>query len=654
MAVTLSVTIQQVSQNIANNTSQVKFTVKATATGGSYNNYNSGSYAPSGTIKYGGQLSGSNSYTHSFAKNSTTTIYTVTKTVTHKADGTAKVTASANLVTHVSAGTITASASKTLTTIPRASSPSVSGSTQLGSAITINTNRKSSGFTHTLTWSWAGKSGTIATGVGASTKWTPAIATFAPYLTNATSGKCTITCTTYSGSTNVGSKTCSFTLSIPSSVVPSISAATISDAKGYLTTYGAYVQNMSSVKATATAAGIYGSTIKTYKAEMDGLTASGTSNALTLGAPPNTGSRSVKVTVTDSRGRTATKTVAITVVAYSTPVISAEAFRYNSSTGKEDDEATTIRVHAKGSVTNVNSKGKNTGTVKIEWKLSTSSTWTSASNAARGQSFDFNLDLTGKANTSRFDVRVTVTDSLGSVTQLELHVGTAQPVMDFRVGGEGVAVLGIADRDGFRVGARTSFGGNLGLEDSSGTTHDFIQAQGNGRPTLINHIGLANGIYLQAALKSGAFANILSMNSSDEVELNWTSKGLKGRVWKQLWSGSLTNGGSVTNSEFQYYSMLALSVAGSDSTIIAIRDVDNSTADGGTVYRGCSLYPYVASDGSTNAFYFYGCDLDLTSNLTKLTVARAWGCSWYVGRSGSNMTYANSAACTFSLIYGII
>lgn len=641
MAVTMSASLKQNSQNIEKNTSSVTLTVKVTTTYGSYNHNGA-----SGTVKFTGNYTGTFNFTATFDLTSTTTIYTKTFTVNHSADGTAKVTAAITFDTDISSGVLTKTVSKTLTTIPRASTPSVSGTTQLGSPITINTNRKSSSFTHTITWKWAGRTGTIATKTDdASVAWTPAIATFAPYLTDATADECVITCTTYSGSTAIGSKTCKFDLSIPASVVPSVSDAAVSDAVGLLAEYGAFVQNMSGVAVTVTAAGIYGSTIKSYRASMDGLTASGTSNALSIGAPPNTGTRTVTVTVTDTRGRSASKNVTISVVSYSAPILNASAYRVDASTGKEDDESTTIRVAASGSVHNVNNKGTNTGTVKIEWKLSTAETWTVASNAARGQAFSFSLDIAGKANTNRFDIRVTVTDSLGSAAQIELSVGTARPVMDFRNGGDGVAVLGIADRAGFRVGASSSFGGALGFEDEDGVTHDFMTPQANGRPTVANHMALANGIYLQALLASGAATNILRMNESGQLELNWTSGGMRGRVWKQLWSGTAASGSTISVPEHHYYNVFAISVGSADSTIIAPRDLDNTN-----VIRGMSPNPYVSAERT--AIQIFACDIDVSGNNFILT--RVWMHQLYMSGTTVTTSSANNKAMSITRIYGLL
>ena len=88
------------------------------------------------------------------------------------------------------------SASKTvaLTTHPRISSISATNA-NFGSASTITISRYNSSFTHTITASCAGHSETLMTkGSSTSLTWTPAVATYAPLITNAMSATATITC----------------------------------------------------------------------------------------------------------------------------------------------------------------------------------------------------------------------------------------------------------------------------------------------------------------------------------------------------------------------------------------------------------------------------------------------------------------------------
>lgn len=120
MAVSLSLTITQNSQNVANNTSNITVKVIASWT---YSSNNRTSPAPSGWVKIDGtQYNFSNTFNDSVTSTGSKTLYTKTVNIGHNADGSKTVSCNASFATGVSSGTITASASKALTKIPRAAS----------------------------------------------------------------------------------------------------------------------------------------------------------------------------------------------------------------------------------------------------------------------------------------------------------------------------------------------------------------------------------------------------------------------------------------------------------------------------------------------------------------------------------------------------
>ena len=118
--------------------------------------------------------------------------------------------------------------------------------------------------------------------------------------------------------TYVSTNTCIFTLDVPNSVVPSISAINLSEAvSGIAAQFGGYVQTRSKLNVSITAAGTQSSTITGYRTTVNGTTYTGTS--FTTGTLSTAGSNTISVTVTDSRGRTATRTSTFTVLAYAPP-----------------------------------------------------------------------------------------------------------------------------------------------------------------------------------------------------------------------------------------------------------------------------------------------------------------------------------------------
>ena len=154
------------------------------------------------------------------------------KTITHDADGRKSITISADcdLPDGNGWGPAWGSASGTaeLTTIPRASSISATDA-NIGSSSSIIINRASSGFTHTVTYSFSGLSGTIATKTSSTSLGWTVPTSFYQKIPNSQTGTVTITCDTYSGDTKIGTKTTTMTISVPESSHPVIDSATAID-----------------------------------------------------------------------------------------------------------------------------------------------------------------------------------------------------------------------------------------------------------------------------------------------------------------------------------------------------------------------------------------------------------------------------------------
>lgn len=373
----------------------------------------------------------------------TTTVASGTATIAHNSDGTKSFSLSCEAGIYTYAVSATASGTHTLTTIPRASTISASDA-NMGSASTITITRASSSFTHTLTYSFGSATGTIVTKTtGTSVSWTPAL-TLANQIPNAVSGKCTITCKTYSGTTEVGSKTCTVTLTVPALVKPTISSLTASRVDGTVpTTWGIYVQSKSKAKLTINgAAGAYGSTISSYSITGGGY--SSTASSFTTGFLNTSGSITFTATVTDSRGRTsAAATVSISVVAYSAPSFSSYLSQRCDSAGTLSGEGTYVKATVRYSYSSCSSN--NTVTRATYYRKTGTTTWTNANKSfSSGTAFTFGGGNISTENT--YEIRYTLTDSFTTIAIIDT-VSTASVVMDFKSGGKGVAVGKVSETD---------------------------------------------------------------------------------------------------------------------------------------------------------------------------------------------------------------
>ena len=361
-------------------------------------------------------------------------------------------------------GTKSDSGTGTLDTIPRATTPTLSSSSvDMGSAVTITLDRASSNFTHDLAYSFAGGSYvSIATGVGTSHSWTtPDLASSIP---NAANGTVTIRCITKNGSTTIGTKTVTMTLKVPTSVVPTISAVTATEAtSGLAAQFGAFIKGKSTVNAAITAAGAKGSTIKSYSTTFNGKTYTGSS--WTSSAVTASGSLNLVTTVTDSRGRTAKKTTTITVLDYAIPAINAlHVYRVNED-GAADDDGIFIAVRYKYSVTALGNK--NTASMIVEYKKSTETEWEtlltgsalSADATAKPKSQTFSTDY-------QYDVRITVVDWFGESVSHTTRLESGEVILDIRSDGTGLSFFKTADREGVDFGASAK-GAVLGLWEAT-------------------------------------------------------------------------------------------------------------------------------------------------------------------------------------------
>ncbi|HEP3064059.1 TPA: hypothetical protein VCJ93_001390 [Streptococcus pyogenes] len=270
-----------------------------------------------------------------------------------------------------------------LPTIPRASTISdVTGT--LGSAMTLNINRKNSGFKHTVKYNFGSLSGTIATNVDTSVSWTPPL-NLATAMPNKTSDWGNITVETYSGSSKIGSATCRLNLNVPDSVKPTLGSITLTDSnatvKNLLNTASTFAQVMSNIQVTFNnASGAYGSTISSYRAEIVGKNQSTNSNNGSLGMMNFNGIATVRATVTDSRGRTSNAVdVKVTVINYFTPQFSFTLQRSGSAS-----TTLTVTRNARIAPLTVGGKQKNKMIISFKYKEHSAANYTTDTGSAGG------------------------------------------------------------------------------------------------------------------------------------------------------------------------------------------------------------------------------------------------------------------------------
>lgn len=399
---------------------------------------------------------------------------TVSKTITHNADGTKTISLKGffdSLGLTSKLDDLTVSGNVTLKTIPRASSiSSISGST-IGSPVTVNISREVSSFTHKVYYSFGEtKDYLLGSSVGTSLTFTPSM-NDCKYIPNSTKGTAAIRVDTYNGSTKIGSASKNFTLNVPASVVPTFSKIEFTPAASDVPAdWGIYVRTKSKVIVRITgAAGVYGSTIKSYSISGGGY--SGTGSSLTTGYLNTAGTVTFTAKITDSRGRTATKTASITVTDYAPPVLSSVAGFRCDSAGTEQDDGNYISLTANfsGSVLD----GKNPISGEYRYKAE-GGDWSGFSPLVSGEPAVF--AATGDAT---FTVQVQVSDTFSSFTQ-DIVVNSIRFIMDFKAGGTGIAFGKAAEYDdilesAWRLILHQTDADQIILQKKSGEAHNAIR-----------------------------------------------------------------------------------------------------------------------------------------------------------------------------------
>ncbi len=437
----LNVYVDQGSQSITANTSTVNWRMTVSRTGAYYTHNHQGD----STLSL--SLDGRSVHSSNPTWNTSGEEYTLasgSSTISHNADGSKTLpiscTFNPNNGLH---GTITVSASLSLTTIPRSSSVSVSAGV-IGSAVTININRQSSSFKHTVRYAWAGKSGTIATNVDTSATWIIPV-DFANDIPNSASGTGTIFVDTYSGSTKTGTQSTTFTASVPANVKPTFTGVSLSDLNGaaqnLIPSGNTFIQVISNIKVAFNGAvGSYGSSITGYYAEIVGKNQSTSSNGGSLGIMNYHGTIKIRASVSDSRGRWSdTKEVSVTVLEYFAPALSFSIARTGSTSS-----TLTVTRNAKIAPLAVSGSQKNSMTLTFKVaRLGTTNfqvdtgpatgSWTSISNLVNSQA-----NLAGNYLANQSWVVIGTLEDKFTRTDFMVNVATESVVLSYDRSGVGV------------------------------------------------------------------------------------------------------------------------------------------------------------------------------------------------------------------------
>ena len=394
------------------------------------------------TVYAGGTYSNITDYKeHTFASG--------TLEVSHNADGSKTLTVSAfSGQVWKDSGYLTATAaaqSFQLAAIPRATEP-VMGAATMGEAVRISLPRASSAFTHTLSYVFGAASGTIVENAGTEVQWTVP-ESLAAQIPDSSVGTGTLTCRTYNGGTLVGTKTVTFTATVPQSMKPALTngwAAVSYDNSGTKASgIAAWVQGYSKAKAVFNGSKVtckQGAGIAKYAVTYLGKTVEESPyRTETI----STTSATVRCTVTDSRGLTAWEDVTVELESYAPPMLVGAALYRADGEGAAADSGAHIAGLATAKFSSIG--GRNTATIKGYWK-------SVGGSYGEGVTLPFGAVglVTGDveiAGDRSYTAKIVVTDSLGNSTEFEENIPTEQVAFHLKEGGQGAAFGKAAEQD---------------------------------------------------------------------------------------------------------------------------------------------------------------------------------------------------------------
>lgn len=281
-------------------------------------------------------------------------------------------------------------------------------------------------------------------------------------------GTCTLY--TYDGITLIGSTQKSFNIIVAAAVKPNVSTVTATphSDNNVVNGWNIVVQGYSYLTIAASASAGYGASIANVAITGRGINKNSTDLSGNTSIITVSGSITYTVTVTDSRGRKATKTVSVTSYEYSSPVISGlRAVRCMQDGTDSDIEGNYIKAISTFSVSSVNSKNSITAK-KIDYKLHTATSWTTVTTSPTSGSW---TSVFGSTDTTKsYDVRCSITDKVGNTSSLIIVV---PPIVGFAIGlnNDRARFGGPVEKAGLQVDWNAEFNGVLDVTNRRAYAH---------------------------------------------------------------------------------------------------------------------------------------------------------------------------------------
>lgn len=387
--------------------------------------------------------------------------------IPHNEDGSKTITFWARILNVADQGDINwFSGTLGLTNIPRSSAIGSVKATELEQPVTIEINKKVNEFRHQVWWQ-VNDSGWIDLGTGHDTSVQLTIPiSYAERITNSDTGLLDVCVRTFKGNDKIGNDIYKrgIPIKIPASIVPTLEDVTITERTAQLAEFipvGNFVKDKSVMRVEAiNAAGSHGSTIVSTELTVDSLVV----RAATGDFPANkAGNLEVIAKVTDSRGRTATKSKTIKVWDYYSPKII--GFLANR-TGNGTNKTIIATVAANVSPLVIDGVNRNPYTLKIQYSAKKVNRWIDAVNLTNESQERINRQFDCGAFyelSKAYNIRLVIQDKLSDLVDSVLLVRSSRVLWAW--GDNRAAVGGFPELEGhFESFLPVAFHSSLNVE----------------------------------------------------------------------------------------------------------------------------------------------------------------------------------------------
>lgn len=364
-----------------------------------------------------------------------------TLTIPHNDDGTKSISISTRLTNVADMGDIgRIHGTVNLSTIPRTSSIRSVSATELGKPVSVEIDRKASGFKHQIWWSVNGSAWIdLGNNHDTNVQFTVPI-DYANRITNSDTGTVDVCIRTLKGDTIIGRDVYlnGTSILVPKTIVPTLDSITASEQVAKIAEIipkGNFVKGKSTIRLeVAGAKGAYGSSIVSTELSLGNLVVRSSQGDFPAN---NSGTVTAVAKATDSRGRTTTKSIQINIIDYYAPKIL--AFLANRA-GNGTNKTIMSTVLANVSPLIVNGSNINRYNLKIQYSEKNSNRWLDAVNLTAQTVEKINRQIDSGAYYAldkSYNIRLVIQDRVSEIVDSVLTVRSSEVLValgDGRIG----------------------------------------------------------------------------------------------------------------------------------------------------------------------------------------------------------------------------